>query len=289
MRKLCLLVAVLALTLPANALAATKTINIYGADFEPARVTVDAGDTVKWVNRDNAPHQIVANNGTFASPVLNPGRTYGHTFKSAGTFGYKDVMGKLKRGTVVVRGAPASVTLGAGSPIVLYGSQTTLTGAVSNGEAGETVTISEQPAGQTTTKQLATVTTATAGTFTYTVQPQRLTTYVASWKNANSVTVTVQVRPKVTFAPFSTTKMFTKVVPGVSHAGNFVYVQRLTSVGWITISKQPLGPLSGRIFKLPRKCGTMTYRIYLSADQAGTGYLDGWSGTQKTRYRTKCR
>jgi plastocyanin len=289
MRKLFLLVAVLALTLPANALAATKTINIYGAVFEPARVTVDAGDTVQWVNKDNAQHQIVANNGTFASPVLNPGRTYGHTFKSAGTFGYKDVMGKLKRGTVVVRGAAASVTLGAGSPIVLYGSQTTLTGAVSNGEAGETVTISEQPAGQTTTKQLATVTTTTAGNFTYTVQPERLTTYAAAWKNANSVTVTVQVRPKVTFAPFSKTKMFTKVVSGVSHAGNFVYVQRLTSVGWITISKQRLGPLSGRIFKLPRKCGTMTYRIYLSADQAGTGYLDGWSGTQKTRYRTKCR
>lgn len=289
MRKLILLVAVLALTLPANALAATKTSNIYGAVFEPARVTVDAGDTVKWVNKDNAPHQIVANNGTFASPVLNPGRTYGHTFKSAGTFGFRDVMGKLKRGTVVVRGAAASVTLGAGSPIVLYGSQTTLTGAVSNGEAGETVTISEQPAGQTTTKQLATVTSTTAGNFTYTVQPERLTTYVAAWKNANSVTVTVQVRPRVTFAPFSRTKMFTKVVSGVSHAGNFVFLQRLTSVGWITMSKLRLGPLSGRIFKLPRRCGTMTYRIYLSADQAGTGYLDGWSGTQKTRYRAKCR
>ena len=289
MRKLFLLVAVLALTLPANALAATKTVNIYGAVFEPARVTVEAGDTVKWVNRDNAQHQIVANNGTFASPVLNPGRTYGHTFKGAGTFGYKDVMGKLKRGTVVVRGAPASVTLGAGAPIVVYGSQTTLTGAVSNGEAGETVTISEQPAGQTATKQLATVTTTTAGNFSYTVQPERLTTYVAAWKNANSVTVTVQVRPKLTFAPFSQTKMFTKVVSGVSHAGNFVYLQRLTSVGWVTLSKLRLGPLSGRIFKLPRKCGTVTYRIYLSADQAGAGYLDSWSGTQKTRYRTKCR
>jgi|RhiMetdeSRZDD1v2_1073273.scaffolds.fasta_scaffold78661_1 plastocyanin len=289
MRKLFLLVAVLALTLPANALAATKTINVYGAVFEPARVTVDAGDTVKWVNRDNAQHQIVANNGTFASPVLNPGRTYGHTFKSAGTFGYRDVMGKLKRGTVVVRGAPASVTLGAGTPIVMYGSQATLTGAVSNGEAGETVTISEQPAGQTSTKQLATVTTTTGGNFTYTVQPDRLTTYIAAWKNANSVTVTVQVRPKVTFAPFSRTKMFTKVVSGVSHANNFVYLQRLSSVGWVTLSKLRLGPLSGRIFKLPRLCGTVTYRIYLSADQAGTGYLDGWSGTQKTRYRTKCR
>ena len=289
MRRLLLLVATLMLAFPGNAFAATKTVNIFGAVFDPARVTIDAGDTVRWVNKDNAQHQIVANNGTFASPVLNPGQAYGHTFRAAGTFNYRDVIGKLKRGTIVVRGAAASVTLGAGTPIVLYGSETTLAGVVSNGAAGETVTISEQPAGQTTTKQLATVTTTTGGNFSYTVKPERLTTYVASWKTANSVTVQVFVRPKVTFTPFSTGKMFTKVVSGASHAGNVVYLQRLTSVGWVTLSKLRLGPLSGRIFKLPRRCGTVTYRIYLSADQAGTGYLDSWSGTQKTRYHTKCR
>jgi plastocyanin len=289
MKKLTLLIGILALALPANALAATKTINIFGATFEPARVTIDSGDTIRWVNKDNAQHQIVANDGTFASPVLNPGKAYGHTFKAAGTFNYRDVIGKLKRGTVVVHGAPASLTMATGSAIILYGSQTTLTGSVSNGNAGETVTISEQPAGQAATKQLATVTTTTGGNFTYTVQPDRITTYVASWKDAKSLTVTVNVRPKLTFSPFSQTKMVTKVISADSHAGNFVFLQRLTSYGWVTLSKLRLGPNSARILKLPRKCGTLTYRIYLTADQAGTGYLDSWSGTQKTRYHRKCR
>jgi plastocyanin len=290
MRKLLyVVVAALVLAVPANAIAATKTVNIYGAVFQPATVTIDAGDAVQWVNKDNADHQIVANNGTFASPVLRPGKTYSHTFKNAGTFGYKDVIGKLKRGTVVVKGAPASVTLGAAAPILVFGSQTTITGTVSNGQAGESVSISAQPFGQTSAQQITTVTTGSGGGFSYTVQPDLTTTYVASWKNASSVVVTVQVHPKLTFAPFERTRMYAKVLSASSHAGHFVYLQRLSAVGWITIAKYTLGPLSGRIFKLPRKCGTVTYRIYLSVDQAGAGYLDGWSGTQKTRYRTRCR
>jgi len=223
MRKLVLLaVAGAALVLTGASLPAasvTKTVKITSTAFSPATVTVATADAVKWSNKDTKAHQVVANNGAFASPIIGAGHAWTHTFKTAGSFGYKDVMGKLKRGTIIVRGAPASVTLGAGTPIVLYGSQTTLTGAVSNGEAGETVAISEQPAGQTTTKQVATVTTTTGGNFTYTVQPERLTTYVAAWKSANSVTVTVQVRPKLTFAPFSRTKMFTKVISGVSTPG----------------------------------------------------------------------
>src|SRR3954447_23310653 len=106
-RLLITIVAGLALAVPANALAATKTVNIYGAIFTPAKGTVDAGDTIRWVNKDNANHQIVADNGTFASKILKQGQAYGHTFKSAGTFAYKDVLGQLKRGTVVVRGAAA--------------------------------------------------------------------------------------------------------------------------------------------------------------------------------------
>jgi plastocyanin len=290
MRKLFFSVAAaLLLALPANAAAATKTVNVFGAVFQPATVTIDAGDSVQWVNKDNADHQIVANNGTFASPVLKPGRAYSHTFKSAGRLGYKDVIGKPKRGTVIVKGAPASVTLGAVAPIVVYGSQTTITGTVSNAQAGESVAISAQQFGQASAQQLTTVTTGSGGGFSYTVQPERTTTYVAAWKSANSVVVTVQVRPKLTFAPFERKRMFTKVLSASSHAGNFVYLQRLSAVGWITIAKYTLGPLSGRVFKLPRKCGTVTYRIYLSGDQAGAGYLDGWSGTQKTRYRTRCR
>jgi plastocyanin len=282
--------AALALAAPANVLAATKTVNIYGAVFQPATVTVDKGDSVKWVNRDNANHQIVADDGTFASSILRQGHAYTHKFTGTGTFRYRDVLGQLKRGTVVVRGpAPvASLTLGVAAPILVFGSQTTLTGTVSNGQAGETVAISAQPYGQATIQQVATVTTGTGGGFAYTVQPDRQTTYVASWKNARSLTVIVQVRPKLTFLPLEG-RMYAKVASPVSHAGGFIYLQRLTPVGWITVAKLSLGPLSGKIFVLPRRCGLSTYHVYISADQAGAGWLDGWSGTQKTRYRKHCR
>jgi plastocyanin len=289
--SLVVLVVVAAVVAPANAIAATSTVNIYGAVFRPATVTIRIGDTVKWTNKDNANHQIVADNGTFASPVLKPGKSYSHTFKSPGTFDYKDVLGQTKRGTVVVRGAvpAASVTLGAASPILVYGSSTALTGTVSNGQAGETVTIWAQPYGATTSQQIATTTSGTGGGFAYTAQPDRLTTYYAVWKKAVSATVTLQVRPKLTFMPFEHGRMYAKVLSATSHAGGFVYLERLTSVGWVTIAKYRLGPLSGRIFTLPRRCGTSTYRMYMSVDQAGGGYLDGWSGTQKTRYRSHCR
>jgi plastocyanin len=284
------LAAVAAVALPSNAAAATTTVNIYGAVFRPATVTIRVGDTIRWVNRDNATHQIVADDGTFASPVLRQGRAYSHTFKHPGTFHYRDVLGQVKRGTVAVKGATpaASLTLGAAAPILVYGASTALTGVVSNGQAGEVVTILAQPYGTTAPQPIATTTTGTGGGFGYTAQPDRLTTYVATWGKAASGAVTVQVRPKLTFVPFEH-RMYTKVLSPASHAGGFVYLERLTSLGWITIEKLRLGPLSGRIFALPRRCGTTTYRVYMSADQAGAGWLDGWSGTQRTRYRTHCR
>ena len=284
------LAAAAAVAVPSNAFAATKTVNIYGSVLRPATVTIGVGDAVRWVNRDNANHQIVADNGTFASPVLKQGKAYSHTFKSPGTFGYRDVLGQVKRGTVVVTGkAPAaSLTLGAAAPILVYGASTALTGVVSNGKAGEVVTIWSQPAGVSAPQQVATTTSGTGGGFAYTAQPDRLTTYYATWKNVSSAVVTLQVRPKLTFVPFEHHRMYTKVLSSTSHAGGYVYLERLSPVGWVTVTKLRLGPLSGRIFTLPRRCGTTTYRVYMSSDQAGAGYLDGWSGTQRTRYRTHC-
>lgn len=51
-------------------------------------LTVKAGTTVVWVNRDKAPHTVTADNGAFASGTLNPGDTFSFTFAQAGTFPY---------------------------------------------------------------------------------------------------------------------------------------------------------------------------------------------------------
>jgi len=286
MRRLLFVLAASALVLPGNALGATKVINIYGTQLKPKSVTINVGDAVRWVNRDNASHQIVADGGTFASPTLRQGRAYTFTFRTAGTFGFRDVVGNAGRGSVKVIGAPPSVTLGTAAPILFYGQQTMLTGTVSNGQGGETVTISAQKFGETASQRLATTTTGAGGGFALAVAPTILTTYVASWKGASSQVVTVQVRPKLSLQPFEG-RMYAKVAGPAAYAGRFIYLQRLTPVGWISVAKYKLGPLSGRIFTLPRRCGVTVYHVYLSADQAGGGYLDGWSGTQKVRHR--CR
>ncbi len=64
MKKLLLpIVAVLALALPAQSLATTVTVKITTMTFSPKTVTINQGDTVKWINDDKLNHQLVANNG----------------------------------------------------------------------------------------------------------------------------------------------------------------------------------------------------------------------------------
>ena len=93
--------------------AATKTINIYGSAFSPKSATITAGDTVKWVNSDNDNHQIYADHGEFVSAILRPRQSFSFTFSAAGTYTYKDELHPKIRGTVIVKGAPPTLTLAA--------------------------------------------------------------------------------------------------------------------------------------------------------------------------------
>jgi plastocyanin len=82
--------------------AATTAVSITGAAFRPAAVTVVAGDTVTWTNNDTVRHQIVANDGSFSSPVLAANQSYSHVFRGGGTFAYHDAIRPRLRGTVAV-------------------------------------------------------------------------------------------------------------------------------------------------------------------------------------------
>jgi plastocyanin len=277
---------VIALVFSTNAAAATVAVKITDTAFSPKNVTIAFGDTVKWTNGGTVNHQLVADNGTFASAVLKPGESYSFTFKAAGTFNYHDALHPTIKGSVKVTGPPPSVTLGAGLPILVYGQQSTLTGTVSNGAANETVLITAQPYGAATVQQIATVKTGAGGGFSFTATPSILTTYVATWKTAASQPVTVQVRPKITFLPYARGEFITKVVGPSSYAGHTVYLQRRSAFGqWVSVKKLVLGSQSGRVFSLPTFHGTATFHVYISTNQAGAGYLDGWSGTQRVRHR----
>jgi plastocyanin len=280
-------VGALALVLVAPASAATATVSIKRTGFVPKSVTINQDDSVTWTNNDTINHQVVANGGSFASPILGPGKSWTHSFAHGGTFRYHDSLHPSLTGTVVVRGAPPQVTLVASVPVVKFGSPVTLSGTVSNKKAGETVTLVQLPYGQTTKQVVATLQTTTGGAFSFTVTPQVSTTYQAQWPNRSESSVTVQVQPLIKLPFVSRTGYFHfYVTAGQSFAGKTVYLQRFTLAHqWMNIRALTLGSKSGRLISvrfvrslIPR--GRWSIRVFMSATEMGGGYLDSWSGTQ---------
>lgn len=78
------------------------TIDIEDFAFAPATVTVPAGSTVTWTNKDGEPHTVVANDGTFRSPTMDTNGTFSFTFATTGTFDYVCSIHPFMHGTVVV-------------------------------------------------------------------------------------------------------------------------------------------------------------------------------------------
>ena len=184
-----------------------------------------------------------------------------------------------------MKGPPPAVSVGVTQPIVTYGDQTTIAGTVSNQKANEQVVVLAQPYGSSA-QAVTTLMTGAGGTFTYTTQPTMYTTYSVRWKAVTSQTMTVQVRPRLTLTRTTATRLFAKIAATPSFAGRKIYLQHQSKFGqWITVEKLKLGPNSGRIFTAPHVKGTTTYRVYMTTNQAGTGYLETWSNTVRVRYR----
>src|SRR5204863_3987856 len=96
---------ILVVALPIAAYAATSNVTIQNFQFVPISVTVTAGDTVTWTNKDAAPHSAVFNDG-FKTAVLGQGQSASLVFGTAGSFSYIcGVHGDRMTGTVIVRAA----------------------------------------------------------------------------------------------------------------------------------------------------------------------------------------
>jgi plastocyanin len=263
---------------------ATKAVAIRATGFSPATVTIATGDAVKWTNRDTKNHQVVANNGSFASTAIKPGKTYTHTFNTAGTFGYRDALHPSLTGKVVVKGPPPAVTIGTATPIIDYGQTTHISGVVSSGKAGETVTVWAQPYGTVSPVQVATLLTAANGLWDLVVKPSLLTTYFARWKGLVSQSVGVQLRPSIAF---SASKRYgsVKIKTDRPLKGKKVYLQKFTRFHeWVKVRPVILGNGSAKRFLLMLPRGhRYAVRIFMSLNQVGAGYLDGFSHTLVVR------
>lgn len=93
-----------ALTASAQAGPAPVKVEIGNFTFDNAELTVPVGTTVTWVNQDDIPHTVVADDKkTFRSKVLDTDETFSFTFTTPGTFGYFCSIHPHMTGKIVVK------------------------------------------------------------------------------------------------------------------------------------------------------------------------------------------
>jgi len=259
------------------ALTTLKTVNIKSTGFVPKAVTVAGGDTVRWKNVDTVRHQVVANNGAFVSGQLPPGGIYSKMMNTPGTYPYHDALHPTLKGTVKVTGNPPSVSIGASVPITVFGSEIHVGGMISPPAVGDTVSVYAQPNGQLSFVKLADVQTTTGGLWDFVVSPQLLTAYKATWKGKTSALVTVAVSPRLTLGRRG--HWFVIHAQPAKYSRHWVYVQRQNRFGeWVSLRKVTLNRQSMQRFRLRNlPAGRNRLRVFMTTNQAGSGYFSGTS------------
>jgi plastocyanin len=71
--------------------------------FAPTALTVAAGSTVTWTNRDDEPHTVVSDGGLFRSAALDTNESFSFRFDKPGTYRYLCTIHPRMVGTIVVR------------------------------------------------------------------------------------------------------------------------------------------------------------------------------------------
>ena len=104
MRKILLIVAgTILLALPASA-GDKNEVTIDNFSFLPQTLTVPAGTTVTWINRDDVPHTIVtADKKTVVSPALDTDETFSFKFTAVGTNDYFCSVHPHMKGKIIVQ------------------------------------------------------------------------------------------------------------------------------------------------------------------------------------------
>jgi plastocyanin len=87
----------------ATAQPAGVEVKIDNFSFGPATITVAAGTTVTWTNRDDIPHTVVSDDKVFKSKALDTDDKFSYTFTKAGTYGYFCSIHPKMTGKVVVQ------------------------------------------------------------------------------------------------------------------------------------------------------------------------------------------
>lgn len=85
---LSLIVLIFNVAFPTRHKPVTRVILMKGMKFIPSSITVSVGDTVIWMNDSGGQHNVVANDGSFKSSMLEKGESYALVFEKKGQFKY---------------------------------------------------------------------------------------------------------------------------------------------------------------------------------------------------------
>src|SRR5258705_5470636 len=89
----------------APAAAAEMEVKIDNFTFNPPRLTVKAGTTVKWLNEDDIPHTVASSTKAFKSKALDTEDQFSFTFTTHGVYEYFCSLHPHMTGTIVVEAA----------------------------------------------------------------------------------------------------------------------------------------------------------------------------------------
>ena len=82
--------------------APSAEVKIDNFSFGPQTLTVPAGTTVTWTNRDDIPHTVVSTDGVFKSKVRDTDEKFSYTFAQPGSYPYFCSIHPKMTGTIVV-------------------------------------------------------------------------------------------------------------------------------------------------------------------------------------------
>jgi hypothetical protein len=304
-RRLIVLIVLMLVGAGSAAAATTRPQNtvrptISGVAKQGEVLTADAGTwtgtqplvfTYQWrrcdANGDNCSNIIGAIKKTYTVTSVDVGNRLRVRVRATNSAGTSTATSLAT--AVVIAKAPKSLALDASASLAVYGGSVTLTGSVANGQAGESVTITEHrvPAvGGLETQTVATVQTAADGSFSLDVRPVIHTVYKASTGQTSSNAVSVQVRPRVSLTRIGSHRFVARVVAARSFVGRYGLLQRwsLRRHHWTSVRRlffsgalTTTSPTVVSRVTFRTRLGGARVRVLIPRSQTAPGYLMAFS------------
>jgi plastocyanin len=77
-------------------------VYIQGMAFSPATLTITAGTTVTWINKDTINHTVTSDTPLFNSGIVTSNGSFSYTFNNSGTFPYHCSIHPAMKASIVV-------------------------------------------------------------------------------------------------------------------------------------------------------------------------------------------